>query len=360
MKNALISLIACGLLLSGCSETAESEVRETTKLVSNEKDRLSSENEGIATSILSQTGKLVKEAHKLEELEEILGSPDSKEGEKWLYQDDFGTYTFEGNSEIIDSIKIELKNPKQLQYQNAFDLLGLDIGLGEEIDSEDYGAEGFIKYKVIGNDAESVLIEKFSGTGGSSLSVSIDEVFEEGNGSIWLDCDEDGNVVYIEMMNSNEYEDEDLEIEEAENQNIFTGEINVYSLIDNDVRIGDDAEEISKVNSEQYKEEFGEYLFSLSNDLYGHISTNIINSLTVRLDNNPVSMDEADDIIDSILPEDAVLQDSRTESPYIFYSYTSASIPNLSTLVVQVGVMGDMVKVIGFDADIGTTIYFNH
>ena len=249
-----------------------------TKLVSSEKDHLSSKNEGIATSILSESGKLVKEAHKLEELEELLGSPNSKEDGKWLYQDDFGIYTFEGNSEIIDSIKVELKNPKQLHYQDTFNLLGLDISLGEEIDSEDYGPEGFTKYKVIGNDAASVLIEKFSGTGGSSLSVSTDGVFEEGNGSVWLDCDENGNVVYIEMMNSNEYEDDSLEIEEAENQNIFTGEINVYSLIDNDVRIGDDAKEISKVNSEQYKEEFDEYLFSLSNDLYGHISTNIIRS----------------------------------------------------------------------------------
>lgn len=52
-----------------------------------------------------------------------------------------------------------------MKYKDAFKLLGLDIMLGTKIESEGTEAEGYAKYDVRGNDAESVQIEKFSGTG---------------------------------------------------------------------------------------------------------------------------------------------------------------------------------------------------
>ncbi|WP_245916656.1 hypothetical protein [Bacillus fungorum] len=242
--------------------------------------------------------------------------------------------------------------------KDAFKLLGLDITLGTKVESEGTEAEGYAKYDVRGNDAESVQIEKFSGTGGGSISVSVDGAFKNKNVSVWLDCDQDGNVKFIEMT----YEDKPVENEtEIANDNLdnpSTEKITVYSLVQNEIKIGDKSEELKKIASDQYKSEFDTYSYSLSGDLYGHISKSLIETLTVRLDNEPISLEEADRIINSILPDDAVLLDSRKESPYIFYNYSSASLPSPSKIEVKVGAIGGSVKVISFISDIGTTVYY--
>ncbi|WP_436865130.1 hypothetical protein [Bacillus fungorum] len=242
--------------------------------------------------------------------------------------------------------------------KDAFKLLDLDITLGTKVESEGTEAEGYAKYDVRGNDAESVQIEKFSGTGGGSISVSVDGAFKNKNVSVWLDCDQDGNVKFIEMT----YEDKPVENEtEIANDNLdnpSTEKITVYSLVQNEIKIGDKSEELKKIASDQYKSEFDTYSYSLSGDLYGHISKSLIETLTVRLDNEPISLEEADRIINSILPDDAVLLDSRKESPYIFYNYSSASLPSPSKIEVKVGAIGGSVKVISFISDIGTTVYY--
>lgn len=139
-----------------------------------------------------------------------------------------------------------------------------------------------------------------------------------------------------------------------------TEEITVDSLIQNEIRIGDKAEELEKVASNQYQPEYDTYSYRLSGNLYGHISKNIIETLTIRLDSEPISSDKADGIIKDILPEDAVLIDSRKESPYIYYNYKSTSLPSPSKIEVQIGEIGGSVKVIGFTSDIGTTVYYNN
>lgn len=134
----------------------------------------------------------------------------------------------------------------------------------------------------------------------------------------------------------------------------------IDSLIQKNIKIGDKAEELKKVAPDQYKPQFDAYSFSLSGDLYGHISNNIIHTLTVRLDSDPISLDEATDIVTSILPDDAELQDTREETPYIFYYYKSENLPSPSKIEVQIGAIGGNVKVIGFTSDIGTTVNYNN
>ncbi|SDI64501.1 hypothetical protein SAMN04487975_12411 [Planococcus glaciei] len=361
MRTALMGLLVAGLLLSGCSKTAESEtLKEPSETNNQERGNLLEGNKDVSKSILRGSAKVIKEDYSLEDLREILGSPENKESEIWLYQNESGDYKFEEKNGTIQSIQVELSQKESLHYTEAFDYLGLDIELGTEIDSGGYEAEGFSEYDVVGEDAETVLIERFSGTGGSSVSVSVRGAFGEEDGSIWLDCDGDGNMIYIEMNRNDPYEEYSSDSVEEEITDDLTDEITVYSLIQNDVRIGDFAEELSKVDPTQYNEEYDVYSFSLSNSLYGHISTNLIHTLTVRFDGNMIPLDEAKEIIPSILPEDARLVESHSESPYIFYNYTSDSLPSPSTIEVQVGAFGDAVQVIGFTADIGTTAYYNN
>lgn len=362
MKKVLIGLLTAGLITSGCQNSTESVLtkEESKNIKQYEKKGMTSETNDISTSNLSGIAMYLKEPYRLEDLEKTLLPPKTKEETKWLYEDNFAKYTFESDGTIINHIKIELLEPKELKYADSFKLLGLDISLGAKIESEDYGAEGYTKYDVRGNDAESVLIERFSGTGSSSMSVSVDGAFKHKKGSVWLDCDQDGNVKSIEMTYEGKPVGNETEIANDNLDNPSTEEITVYSLIQNKIKIGDRSEELEKIASDQYKSEFDTYSYSLSGNLYGHISKNLIQTLTVRLDKEPISLEEADHIINSILPDDAVLLDSRKESPYIFYNYSSASLPSPSKIEVQVGTMGGIVKVIGFTSDIGTTVYYNN
>ncbi|UDV98804.1 hypothetical protein FHQ13_016115 [Bacillus cereus] len=201
MKKVLIALLTAGLITSGCQKSTESvptkEVSQNVK--QDEKKIMTNESNDISTSNLSGIAMYLKKTYRLEDLERTLSSPRTKEETRWLYVDNYAKYTFESDGKIINHIKIELLEPKDLKYKDAFKLLGLDIMLGTKIESEGTEAEGYAKYDVRGNDAESVQIEKFSGTGGGSISVSVDGAFKNKEGTVWLDCDRDGNVKFIEM-----------------------------------------------------------------------------------------------------------------------------------------------------------------
>jgi len=162
-----------------------------------------------------------------------------------------------------------------------------------------------------------------------------------------------GDVTYVEEKT------EDISFDEAV-EDILNGEPDVYTLIDNNIRIGSRKEELEKIPMDKYSSEYDYNGFFVTSELYGYISDGIIDSFTIRLDSNPIDLDEADSIVEDLLPEDATLQNAYTEKPYKFYEYHSDSLPSPGKIEVQVGNYGGSCSVIGLTADIGNTIYITN
>ncbi|MBU8907661.1 hypothetical protein [Desertibacillus haloalkaliphilus] len=359
MNNFLYSLLLCGYLfiMIGCS----SESTEVALTEEGAEPIVLESDEGISTSILSDIAKFLREHHRLEDVEALIGTARSIDDLFYTFEDDYGYYSFSSidglEDAIINEINIELKDTEKLHYEEAFHLLGFDIELGDEIESENFGSEGYVLYDVIGEDADVVLVERFVGTGAQFLSVSTDVWYGENKGYLAIVSDLEGYVTHISL-----YYEEDV-VEQGLGSNnfdtaLFTPEIAVHTLIGQNIRIGDPAEYLLSVSPEAYSGYSSESFF-LSNDLYGHTTEHIITSLTVRLDANPITLDEAEVIMESILPVDVNMVDYEEESPYIRYQFESPSLPEPSTINVKIGYYGEHVSVIGFTSDVGTTMYFN-
>lgn len=366
MKNIVTGILIAGLIVTGCSKSPEPVTKDVNvqKVEQNGAKSVFAMRTDIANSILSGITKYIKKPISLDDLNKSLHSPQAEDDEAWIYQDSYGKYTFQSDGQFVYSIKIDLTNPKEWKYTEAFKLLGLDIKLGDKTDSEDdQVGDRYIEYNVQGKDAKKVVIEKFSGSGGSGINVTVKGAFQDHQGSVLMDCDKDGFVKKIELSSQSDETNTDSttaddstnsgseNVPVSPNGNPFPKNVTVQSLIKNNIRIGDNSEALKKVDPNQYQyhpQISGSYPFYLSSNLYGYISSiNIISELTLRFDSDPISIDKANKIITSILPKDAVLLDTNQDSPYTYYHYKSPSHPSLSVTEVKVGSLGGSVQVIG-------------
>lgn len=143
-------------------------------------------------------------------------------------------------------------------------------------------------------------------------------------------------------------EEVDVSFEEAAAE-VIHGEPDVYTLIENDIKLLSENKEFEKVQMDTYHPDASYYSWFLNKDVYGHVTNGIVKSIIARFDGNHISMREAEEIVIGLLPEYRKRIKTYTEGDYVYNIYSSTQLSGNDVIEVRYGTRGGQVQVVSLD-----------